>query len=892
MSAPFGMYGGYKYESTESRALGSITTESYDYRDQAQFMSKMAGDVSYMASYMRKMQKGIDDANQNFVQQIQSLLNDFLALLGGSGDTGFDFGDLKYIIQAFGSLFGLQPGLPLPVNLFGAAWHFFSNYIMPAGNFTELINQIIDSAIATALDIFGEVPIVGQAVQQLAQILSSLRDLIVPVFESLGSVLDIFNIRLGDIPSLEGFFTPLEPIFTVLKNAFNGLTGTFDNIIGSIPANVITGVINSINIPDIDAGKIIGILSSLNLPDIDAGKIIGAFPLSMITGLVDALSDIDLDLSGIFSDLADLFNFKIDTDFDIDKLFDWFAQAFAKFNVSNITEWLNDLFGTKGLAATAFSNAQTALTDAQLALTDVLNKLGISDFNTFLTNVFGTTTITGATKIAQDKINGLVADLGSAVSNANTALTNANQALANFTAALTKFGVGSVSAWLNDLFGTKGTANAAQSTVSNILQAGLGNIATNSGFEDTTQYLWDATYVTSPVRTGIRAARLAGNNGVYKYLPLSTDATSAVRITSGPNRVYYMECWCRGADSNTWTGNGAVRFFVTGYGVPGYVAADIKDFKGSDIGTGQWVKLSATLTVPNDSRITKILPYIVTYSAPTTESYYFDDVIVRDVTEANVAETLANAVQATANTALTDAQKAISDAAAIVLKLFGGAAMGSNILESLIPALTIGKIPQLDQSKITNLVNDLGAKLAAGVFNTFLTNVFGTTNVTNATKIAQDKITGLVSGLGTAASNASTALTNANQALANFAAALTKFGVPSVTDWLNDLFGTKGNANTALTNAATANSAAAAAQAAFDQKLQGGENLCTNPSFENTGGYLGYWGATYSTAFARHGSRSVLHTANGTDKYITLSSTNSAELRFAGRPLQKFYMEA
>ena len=171
-------------------------------------------------------------------------------------------------------------------------------------------------------------------------------------------------------------------------------------------------------------------------------------------------------------------------------------------------------------------------------------------------------------------------------------------------------------------------------------------------------------------------------------------------------------------------------------------------------------------------------------------------------------------------------QAALADAAAIVTKLFGGSVIGNSILESLVPVLTTGKIPTLDQAKIsglgtalTNLTNDIAARLTAANFNTFLTNVFGTTTVTSATKLAHDKITGLVADLGSATSNAGTALTNANQALANFTAALTKFGVGSVSAWLDDLFSTKGTANTASGNANTALTDAQSALAGLVNKL-------------------------------------------------------------------------
>ena len=260
MTSPIGMYGGYKYESVEARSLGSITRDSYDYRDQGKLLSKLTGDVSYMAAYMRKMQKGIDDANQNFIQQIQSFINDIIVIFGGGGDTGLDFGDLKYILQAIGALFGFDTssGLPLPVNLFQAAWHFFSNYIFPVENFHEVIDEIIDAAIATTLDLFGEVPILGQALQQLAVIISNIRDSLGPLTDALDRLFGAFDgdWQTGDF----GAFTPLwdsvlaffgvitGPILTALLPILEIIATwsvPFINALADV-IDVITNVINAI----------------------------------------------------------------------------------------------------------------------------------------------------------------------------------------------------------------------------------------------------------------------------------------------------------------------------------------------------------------------------------------------------------------------------------------------------------------------------------------------------------------------------------------------------------------------------------------------------------------------------------------------------------------------
>lgn len=229
MSSPMGMYGGYTYQSAEVRALGSITPQSYDYRDQGKTIAKLVGDVSYMAGMQRKMQKGIDDANQNFIQQIQSFINDIIVIFGGGGDTGFDFGDLKYIFEALGALFGLEPGGVLPINLIEAAWHFFSTYIFPISNFTDIIDSIVDGLIATVLDVFGEIPIVGEALQQLAAIISAIRDLLNGVVDVIIAILDWF---FGG-----GIWTSIGDFFTVI-------TEFVLNLFSPVPAGNLSGTPN------------------------------------------------------------------------------------------------------------------------------------------------------------------------------------------------------------------------------------------------------------------------------------------------------------------------------------------------------------------------------------------------------------------------------------------------------------------------------------------------------------------------------------------------------------------------------------------------------------------------------------------------------------------------
>lgn len=253
-------YGKYNYESTESRALKSIKADSYN-KDMAKNLIQLNHNSEYMAQYLRKLQKGVDEANQNTIEQVQSLISDIMVLFAGGSDTLLEFGDLKYLLQAVGALFGFN-GTPLPVNLLQAAWHFFSSYILPNGDFTEVINLIIDNAIAFILDVFGEVPVIGQALQQLAEWLSDLRDNLLWIINQFQGLIDflagIEDAVFGDI--WNGLFNKFQlqidldfsspaAFIASLIDALFGADSFIDQVITGLfgEANFMTNIIDDIN---------------------------------------------------------------------------------------------------------------------------------------------------------------------------------------------------------------------------------------------------------------------------------------------------------------------------------------------------------------------------------------------------------------------------------------------------------------------------------------------------------------------------------------------------------------------------------------------------------------------------------------------------------------------
>lgn len=219
----------YERESKEAIALKSLQSKRYpdSNKDFVKNMRRLNSSVDYISSYMQKMQKGIDDANKNFIEQIQSFINDLIVLFAGGEPTGFDFGDLKYVIQGLGALFGLNG--PFPLSLIEAAQHFFLGYVVPLPQFTDVI---FDTIFAWAEELGLDEEFI-ENLHELAEAFNGLAENVQELLENMGSLLDVFGITGGD-------FGPLGALWDAIFSMFDGVdTSGFSNLL-----DLVTGVMN------------------------------------------------------------------------------------------------------------------------------------------------------------------------------------------------------------------------------------------------------------------------------------------------------------------------------------------------------------------------------------------------------------------------------------------------------------------------------------------------------------------------------------------------------------------------------------------------------------------------------------------------------------------------
>lgn len=207
----------YEPESKETRALTTIDSKRYPdtNKDFVKNLRRLNNDVDYMAGYMRIMQKGIDDANENFIEQIQSFINDIIVLFAGGEPTGIELGDLKYILQALGALFGFGDG-PFPISLINAASHFFFGYVAPLEQFTDLIFNTIFAWAA-------ELGLSEDFIEALRNLKEAIEELGGDLTEFLVAIVNLFDI-FGIIDENGGIsLDALAPLWDLIATFFDAL---------------------------------------------------------------------------------------------------------------------------------------------------------------------------------------------------------------------------------------------------------------------------------------------------------------------------------------------------------------------------------------------------------------------------------------------------------------------------------------------------------------------------------------------------------------------------------------------------------------------------------------------------------------------------------------------
>jgi hypothetical protein len=210
------LYPGATSSSQQTYALSQIDSTKYPdtNKDFEANMGRLNTWVDYIASYLQTMQKGIDQANQDALQKVQSLVSGIEEMFaGGQGLFGIDLGNLQYYLPAIGALLGFNTTDPFPINLFDAAENFFLGYIVPLSSFASTINGFI----TPILEDFGINANFIQAAQNLINAFQNVTNDVESFLSNMWNVLTVFGVTSGGLSP----FSDLWHAITTLLGGFS-----------------------------------------------------------------------------------------------------------------------------------------------------------------------------------------------------------------------------------------------------------------------------------------------------------------------------------------------------------------------------------------------------------------------------------------------------------------------------------------------------------------------------------------------------------------------------------------------------------------------------------------------------------------------------------------------
>ncbi|OMB90306.1 hypothetical protein A5741_12045 [Mycolicibacterium conceptionense] len=244
-------FGGSGYTNPQTRALNSIANggpaDTTSQEKMAELLQRHSAQLRYLAANQKQLQKGINEATANPIEQLQQFVADIIVLLGGGelAKGALDFGDLQYILPALGALFGFGDG-PFPISLFEAASKFFFGYVVPQEQFVDVINNIITAWAG----VFGIDPEFVADVRDLLTAVGNLFGGLGNLLPSLQQLFDALGINGADLGPLGQVLAPIIQLFagidlTKFGDFIEFITDAISPVIQQLTAviNFINGVV-------------------------------------------------------------------------------------------------------------------------------------------------------------------------------------------------------------------------------------------------------------------------------------------------------------------------------------------------------------------------------------------------------------------------------------------------------------------------------------------------------------------------------------------------------------------------------------------------------------------------------------------------------------------------
>ena len=237
--------------SNETGALRQINSEQQTFvnKDFVKNISWLNQSVDVLSAYTQKLQAGVDSANSNVIDQIQGVIADLMTVIAGGEPVGINLGDLRYVFQAIGAMLGINPDTPFPLNLFEAAGHWFDNFIAPLD---QLSDMIWNSISAWAEDLgFSEAAV--DSMQEFNDAVINWYNGLDEAFGIIGDVLKDFFKLLGlgsggmNLGPLQGFW---DSIVQHIQDLLEGPEQTILSVLSSLLVVIfkaLTWIVNATN---------------------------------------------------------------------------------------------------------------------------------------------------------------------------------------------------------------------------------------------------------------------------------------------------------------------------------------------------------------------------------------------------------------------------------------------------------------------------------------------------------------------------------------------------------------------------------------------------------------------------------------------------------------------
>lgn len=205
--------------SREVYFLRQVAKQQYS-PDFTQNLVQVNNTLKAVSKYLITMQQGIDDLNRDILEVIQDFIDEIIIIFTGGtpGGSGFEWGDLHYIIEAIGRFFGFNGG-PIAgiVDLVAMAANALTEFFFPTGllNWLSDITSALEQAFRDFAETVSGTPVIGGALEDA---FNAVADFIGGIDTTAQNAQTTANTALDSADAAQNQVVTIQQIFSVRSN--------------------------------------------------------------------------------------------------------------------------------------------------------------------------------------------------------------------------------------------------------------------------------------------------------------------------------------------------------------------------------------------------------------------------------------------------------------------------------------------------------------------------------------------------------------------------------------------------------------------------------------------------------------------------------------------------